>query len=142
MSAIDPKAMLDLYREGMTDVEVMRALNISRKTFETAMDTSPQFRQLVQDGRDLAEAFWVSQPRLNLKNKDFMTELWKFYMANRYAWSTKSEQKTNELPLNADKAREELQRNAPALIKAGIIKLDDPDIIPLDTARKVLSRVD
>lgn len=127
------KKMLDLYSEGMTDVEVCKEMQITRRKFEEYCATSPEFAAIVEAGRDYAEAFWVSLPRKNLYNKSFMTEAWKFYMANRYAWGTKQEVKEKFADYDIDKVREELRRRYSALGKT-------LNVIDMEVVRKGIGK--
>lgn len=125
--------MLRLYSEGMTDVEVCKEMQITRRKFEEYCSNSPEFKAIVEAGRDYAEAFWVSQPRKNLQNKNFMTEAWKFYMANRYAWGTKQEVKEKLSDYDLDKIREELRKRYGALGQA-------LNVIDMETVRKGIAK--
>lgn len=109
--------MLDLYSEGRSDIEVCRDLGITRKQFDNYMATSTAFKDLVDRGRDYAQAHWFSQARTNIKNKEFMTELFKFWMVNNYGWSS-SKADTKRDPneaVNLDKLKEELKNKMPEL---------------------------
>lgn len=123
--------MIDYYSQGMTDVEVCKELKITRKQFNEYLQ-DPNFAELVETGRDYAEAFWVSLPRKNLHDKTFMVDAWKFYMANRYAWGTKTERKeTSEH--NLEKIKEQLRAALPELGRT-------LNIIDMGTVRKGITK--
>lgn len=127
------ETMLDLYQAGRADVEVCKELRITRKQFETYMAEVPAFAELVQRGRDYAEAWWLEQGRVNLKNKDFVTALWTYNLANRYGWSSKRETSQVDPNLNIDKLKDELRKALPDLGK-----MLNSDVIDLDDARRAV----
>lgn len=122
--------MIPLYQEGRSDVEVCKELGITLKYFEGLYTSHPKFKELVDRGRDYAQAWWYEQGRKNLDNKSFMTELWKFNMANRHGWATKNDTK-NLTPeaVNLDKVREEFKTILPELAALAGQPLDQRKIV-------------
>lgn len=100
--------IIDLYKQGMSDVEVCRELEITKRQFEKMKAVNPIFRAVVERGNDYAEAWNLEQSRVNLHNKDFNTTLFNTRMQNMYAWSQKVDQNTKALNVNAEMSKEEL----------------------------------
>lgn len=100
--------IIDLYKQGMSDVEVCRELEITKRQFEKMKAVNPIFRAVVERGNDYAEAWNLEQSRVNLHNKDFNTTLFNTRMQNLYAWSQKVDQNTKALNVNAEMSKEEL----------------------------------
>jgi hypothetical protein len=109
------ETLLSLYSEGMSDAEVIKELKITRQQFDDYCRDVPAFAELVARGRDYSEAWWLTQGRVNLKNKDFVTALWVFNVKNRLGWGDKKELPDNS-NFNYDKINEELRRVAPELM--------------------------
>lgn len=85
------KQLVDLYREGASDAEVAAELNITIKEYYKQIGENAALATLVDLGRTLSQAFWESQARKNIRNKQFNTPLWAFYMKNKYGWADKTE---------------------------------------------------
>lgn len=98
------ETMINLYREGRSDVEVRRELGVTKKQWENYM-RNQAFAEMVEWGRELAEAWWTEQSRVNLQNKDFNTTLFKARMARFYDWHDKVESKNNNTGVEADLKR-------------------------------------
>ena len=80
------------YAEGYSDVEVMRLMRVTKARFYELMAESDDFREFVEMGRVLSEAWWMEQGRTNLKPKQgerFDTALFTFMTKNRFGWSEK-----------------------------------------------------
>lgn len=107
--------MLSLYANGYSDIEVCKEIKISFKQFVEYCD-NPGFKNIVDYGRDAAQAWWMTQGRTNLTNKEFVTELWKYNMTNRFGWASKSEAKRDITEtVNIDKLKAELKDKMPEL---------------------------
>lgn len=100
--------IIDLYKQGMSDVEVCRELEITKRQFEKMKAVNPIFRAVVERGNDYAEAWNLEQSRVNLHNKDFNTTLFNTRMMNMFGWSQKVDQNTKALNVNAEMSKEEL----------------------------------
>lgn len=83
------ETMLDMYSMGASDYEVMSELRLHYDLWQRLM-LDEHFREVVIMGRQDARAFWYSEGRKNLHNKDFNTSLWKAFLENRYGWSSKT----------------------------------------------------
>jgi hypothetical protein len=101
------EALLGEYSEGASDVEIARLLKITLNRFYQLIEENPAFAEFVERGRTLGRAWWESQARKNLWNKEFNTALWNFNMKNRYGWADKVESNdtTDKDPVNLDQAR-------------------------------------
>ena len=101
--------MMDNYKQGYSDYEICADLNIPWKEFDRRMREDDVFAQVVEIGRLFSKAWWYSQGRLNLKNKEFSPTLWFAIMKNRFGWSEKNvASDENDKPLD-QKSTEELK---------------------------------
>lgn len=100
--------IIDLYKQGYSDVEVCRELEITKRQFEKMKAVNPIFREVIERGNDYAEAWNLEQSRVNLQNKDFNTTLFNTRMQNMFGWSQKVDQNTKALNVNAEMSKEEL----------------------------------
>lgn len=100
--------IIGLYKEGYTDIEVCAECEMTRKEFEHRLKSQPVFREVIEMGRDAAEAWNLRQSRLHLKDKDFNTALFNSRMQNLYGWSQKVDQNTKSLNVNAEMTKEQL----------------------------------
>ena len=93
------KTALALYDQGASDREVMKELALSPGSWEVLYNDvlESDFRELVDFGRLLSHAWWESQGRINLRNKQFNAALWTINMKNRFGWSEKTEQSMTNL---------------------------------------------
>lgn len=112
------ETMLDQYKEGKSDLEVCKALGITRKQFQKYCE-DPRFKDIVDWGHDLAEAWWEEQSRINLQNKDFNTNLFKARMQKFYGWADKVDNANKNVNSEVDLKRlqEELAERLPELMK-------------------------
>ena len=108
------KEVIDLYKQGYTNVEVAEYLELTKRQFAQMCQTNPQFRELVERGNDIAEAWNMRQGRTNLENKDFNTVLYKARMGHLYGWADKIDQNTKQLSVNAEVTKEELVKRLQA----------------------------
>lgn len=115
----DWNALLDLYGEGASDVEIARALGITIARFQHLCQETPAFATFAERGRTLSQAWWVEQARLNLWKKDFNVALWNFNMKNRFGWADKTEttDNTDKGPVNLDQLNTQLVSALKALGK-------------------------
>ena len=104
-----PTIMVTLYAEGRSDLAVCKEIGLSKKRFNHYYDNNPSFRELVDYGRELAQAWWEDQSRTNLNNKEFNANLYKARMAKFYDWSDKvqtdNKNQNSELSLEMLKER-------------------------------------
>lgn len=83
--------VLDLYKEGASDVEAMVFLNISDSTFRRMLKEEPKFSKTIKMGRKMCQSWWEREGRTNLRNKEFSAVLWYMNMKNRFGWRDKQE---------------------------------------------------
>lgn len=88
--------LLDMYRNGAADIEIIAQIHdwrekFSRDLFYRWLDEEPEFSDTIKRGRELAEAVWTREGRENLKDKDFSYVGWYMNMKNRYGWRDKQE---------------------------------------------------
>jgi hypothetical protein len=132
------ETMLNLYSEGRGDIEVCKELKITRTQFNQYCADVPAFAELVERGRDYAEAWWMEQGRINLKNKEFVPAIWQWNMINRYNWSSKKDSAADRDPhLNVDKLRDELFQKMPELART-LNWNPSTQVIDLDESRKAV----
>lgn len=85
------KELIEYYKEGYSDAEVAAAMNITVREYYAQINENAVFGKLVEYGRTLSLAWWESQARKNINNKQFNTPLWVFTMKNKYGWADKVE---------------------------------------------------
>lgn len=88
--------VLDLYKDGASDVEVKSLIyewrgSFSNDLWDRWLKEEPQFSETIKTGKLLAESWWSKSGRENLKNKDFSFTGWYMNMKNRYGWKDKTE---------------------------------------------------
>ena len=80
-----------LFDGGGTIVEASRLMGINRSTFHrwaNSTDKEKQkFREVVEIGKEAAEAWWIRQGRENLDTRGFNHGLWLMNMVNRFGLS-------------------------------------------------------
>lgn len=84
---------LTYYESGASDVEIrVHCLGgICHETWERLLAEEPKFSEAIKMGRDMSKAWWESNGRLNLQNKDFSSTLWYMNMKNRFGWADKQQ---------------------------------------------------
>ena len=96
--------VLDLYREGASDVEV-RALIVEKTKGKTKasftlwdrwLNDEVEFSETIKIGRMLSEGWWHKIGRTNLKEKEFNYTGWYMQMKNRFGWRDKSDVTSND----------------------------------------------
>lgn len=80
------------YEKGASDVEVRAVLRMTNGMWDSlyndAVDGS--FKEVVDFGRMLSKAWWQTQARSNLQNRQFNANLWFMVMKNQFGWSDKT----------------------------------------------------
>ncbi len=85
------KIILDIKKDGGSDVEVRVALDISNDLWDRFKKEIGEFSETVKKGQDLCEAWWLKHGRTQLENNKFSAVLWYMNMKNRFGWKDKSE---------------------------------------------------
>jgi hypothetical protein len=112
-----PEVMLDLYSEGCSDSAVCSKMKILRRTFDKHYRDDARFRDLVDQGREYAMAWWEEQGRLNLTNKLFNANLYKLRMQKYYGYSSKVETTSKTSDKDIEKLKQELLESLPTIQK-------------------------
>lgn len=124
--------MTSSYKEGMSDVEVCREIDITMKTFNEMYHENEGFKKLVDYGRMLSNAWWMEQGRKNLWNREFSTSLWNFNMKNRFGWADKTEVNNtmeDNPNMNLDDLRMRLHKAIPKVLKQYAPELSDAALL-------------
>jgi hypothetical protein len=86
-----------LFDGGGTIVEASRLMGINRSTFNRWANSigkeKQQFREIVEIGKEAAEAWWIRQGRENLDTRGFNHGLWLMNMVNRFGWTSSHSRK-------------------------------------------------
>lgn len=101
--------MLALYKAGASDTEVRSELNITIRLWNTLKLTDPSFEEVVTQGKTYAKAWWMTQGRSNLENKNFNAVLYKIMMQNMFNW--------NEKTANVDESDEDVMDDEESINK-------------------------
>lgn len=119
--------VIDLYTQGGSDAEVAASLRVTIKAFYKQMDDNPAFKELVEFGRTLSQAWWESQFRKNVNNKNFNSTLLTFYMKNKHGWADKveSSQTSDNINVNLDELRLRAMKQVEQFIKKNTPELTD-----------------
>ena len=116
--------MLDMYKDGYSDVEVIKELNMPKWRFEELM-TIPEFREVVETGRLYSEAYWTKMGRVGAAAKGTVdAAIWKHNMDNRFGWADKSDTRAATVTvdnLSVDQMKQLVAQALPKLI-------NDPEI--------------
>ncbi len=105
-------ALVRIYSDGGTDVEVCKALGMTHKSFMRREKDDDQFASLVEFGRLSSKAFWLSLGRTCAKNGGKGFNWWKMWMQNQYGWSDKAETSDGKTAkeMSADELKAEIKR--------------------------------
>jgi len=84
--------ILDMYKEGSSDVEIKAYIYELRGTFSNDlwdrwMEEEEEFSETIKTGKIFSEAWWSKTGRKNLENKDFSYTGWYMNMKNRFNWT-------------------------------------------------------
>lgn len=85
------KLVLEIKKEGGSDVEVRVALDISTDLWNRFKKEITEFSETIKRGQDLCEAWWLKNGREGIRDKQFNAVLWYMNMKNRFGWKDKTE---------------------------------------------------
>lgn len=86
------EALLAMYREGASDVEVRAELGISNDLFYRWLNDEPEFSETIKKGRELSEAWWSKLGRQGASGQhEINPTTWIFNMKNRFSWRDRHE---------------------------------------------------
>ena len=90
--------LIELYSEGGEDVEIKALIyrwvgSLSNDLWDRLIAEEPECSETIKIGRQLSNAWWVSEGRSNLKAKEFNYTGWYMNMKNRFGWADKREDK-------------------------------------------------
>lgn len=91
--AIHPLMMIDLSREGKSDVEVAAEIGIGVSQLRKWAETYDNFATAYEIGQALYESWWLEKGRDNLTTRNFNTTLFKFLTGNKLGYADKVETK-------------------------------------------------
>ena len=77
--------------EGASRQEVTALLGISNDLYERLAKEDAEFSETLKRGLMLCEAWWLTEGRKNLKNRNFSYVGWYMNMKNRFGWKDKTE---------------------------------------------------
>ncbi len=74
----------------------MKKRGFNYKIHARMMKDDEEYKDIIDEGRMLAEAWWIRQGRENLKNRDFNNTNWIFTMKASWGWNDRPVTQTNE----------------------------------------------
>lgn len=121
--------VIALYKQGYTNVEVAEHLEMTKRQFAQMCQTNPAFREIVERGNDIAEAWNERQGRLAIHDKDFNTAVWKARMSHHFGWADRTEQNVKQLSVNTEITKEELVKRLQAYMPELLPKAIEGEVI-------------
>jgi len=85
------KLILNNMRQGASKREVMALIGVRSQLFYDLTKRDQEFSNTIKKGTELSEAWWLSQGRINLKERAFNSTLWYMNMKNRFGWRDKQD---------------------------------------------------
>ena len=90
---IHPLQMIDLSRQGFSEVEIAAQIGVSVATLKDWAERYEPFSIAYEIGKALHEAWWLAKGKNGLDQKYFNTGLFKFLTANLLGYAEKMESK-------------------------------------------------
>lgn len=91
--AIHPLQMIDLSRQGLSDVEIAAEMEVGVATLRGWADTYEEFSIAHDIGQALYESWWLQKGKAGLDQRNFNTSLFKFLTGNKLGYADKIETK-------------------------------------------------
>ncbi len=85
------ETILDLASRGMSDVEIRNDLSIGHNMWYKLQDRNKEFGETIKKAKDICEAWWLTQGRTSLRDKEFSYVGWYMNMKNRFGWKDRNE---------------------------------------------------
>ena len=87
--------VLELMGDGKSIAHLAKEFKVCRKTIYQWAEDNPEFSHTLDEGSELAEAFWMDKGQEGLwgggGGPSFNSATWKYFMANRFNWREKQE---------------------------------------------------
>lgn len=111
--------MIEAYDNGKTDIQVCKILGISSKQFQDYYNKVPEFRDLVDAGREHCYAYWLDQAQEGMLSKGARDAAFhSAFMQNMFNWTTKSDTRSANIDVNTlskEDAMKEIAKRLPEL---------------------------
>jgi hypothetical protein len=78
--------------EGASLEEIKAKFKLYNKTYRRFLVDFPEFKEVIEEGKELSKAWWMKTGRLQLWNKNFSYTGWYMQMKNRFGWTDRQEQ--------------------------------------------------
>lgn len=120
-------SIIEYYKQGYSDAEVAAEMSIPMREFNAMLTDNPTFAKLVDFGRTLSLAWWESQARKNINNKNFNYSVWALTMKNKFGWADKVETSNSNENTNysLDELRSQIDKKLKKLAKNNTLELAD-----------------
>ncbi len=90
---IHPLQMIDLSRQGMSDVEIAAEMGVGVETLRGWSDQYQEFSTAYEIGQALHESWWLTKGKAGLDSRNFNTGLFKYLTGNKLGYADKVETK-------------------------------------------------
>lgn len=100
--------IIQYMRDGKSLAEFAAHINVARDTVNEWANVHPEFSAAKKHAIELSEAWWTSQGRIALREREFNHVLWYMNMKNRFGWRDKQEIEMDNkihIHIDADDAR-------------------------------------
>lgn len=92
--AIHPLQMIDLSRQGYSEVEIAAEIGVSVTTLKGWAERYEEFSIAYEIGQALHESWWLQKGKAGLDMRSFNTSLFKFLTGNKLGYADKVETKS------------------------------------------------